>query len=152
MQNSDLGVKLQREGYKAASITKRAISMAIDDFLISFLIVIAFTDSFAKAKTYEQLMLITDQLLIYIFIAYTLYHWIFIALYGKTIGKIVTNIKVLDTKSFDKPDVWRSFLRSLFRNFDEMFFYSGMMVAFFDSYNRALHDIIGRCVIVEDSN
>lgn len=151
MKNTDLSQRLQREGFKTASLTKRAVSMMIDDFLISFLIVIAFLDSFSNAKTFEEIMIITDKLILYIFIAYTLYHWIFVALYGKTIGKIVTKTKVIDTESFDKPNFLMSFIRSVFRNFDEMFFYAGMMVAFFDPYNRALHDIIGRCVVVEDN-
>jgi len=151
MKNTDLGEKLQREGYKTASVAKRAIAMTIDDFLISFLIVIAFINSFSKAQTFEEIMIITNQLILYIFIAYTLYHWIFVALYGKTIGKMITKIKVIDTETFDKPDFFRSFIRSVFRNFDEMFFYAGMMVALFDPYHRALHDIIGRCVVVEDN-
>ncbi len=151
MNNNDISDKLQKEGYKIASLKKRAISMMIDDFLISFLIVIAFFDSFTNAKTFEEIMYVTNKVFLYIFIAYTLYHWIFVALYGKTIGKIVTKIKVIDIKSFDKPNFLMSFIRSVFRNFDEMFFYAGMMVAFFDPYNRALHDIIGRCVVVEDN-
>ncbi len=151
MKNTDLSQRLQREGFKTASLMKRAVSMMIDDFLISFLIVIAFLDSFSNAKTFEEIMIITDKLILYIFIAYTLYHWIFVALYGKTIGKIVTKTKIIDTESFDKPNFLMSFIRSVFRNFDEMFFYAGMMVAFFDPYNRALHDIIGRCVVVEDN-
>lgn len=151
MKNTDLSEKLQREGYKIASIAKRAIAMTIDDFLISFLIVIAFINSFSKAQTFEEIMIITNQLFLYIFIAYTLYHWIFVALYGKTIGKMIMKIKVIDTQTLDKPDFLRSFIRSVFRNFDEMFFYAGMMVALFDPYNRALHDIIGRCVVVEDN-
>ena len=151
MKNTDLSQRLQREGFKTASLMKRAVSMMIDDFLISFLIVIAFLDSFSSAKTFEEIMIITDKLILYIFIAYTLYHWIFVALYGKTIGKIITKTKIIDTESFDKPNFLMSFIRSVFRNFDEMFFYAGMMVAFFDPYNRALHDMIGRCVVVEDN-
>ena len=146
----ELTTKLDREGLKIAGITKRAIAMTIDDFLVSFLVIISFFDAFSKAKTFEQIMILTDKVFIYIFIAYTLYHWIFVALYGKTIGKIITKIRVIDTKTFDKPNWLFAFLRSVFRNFDEMFFYAGMMVAFFDPFNRALHDIIGKCVVVED--
>ena len=146
----DLANTLERENLKIASITKRAVSMAIDDFLVSFLVVISFFDAFSKAKTFEEMMILTDKIFIYIFIAYTLYHWIFVALYGKTIGKIVTKIRVIDTKTLDKPDFLFAFIRSLMRNFDEMFLYAGMMVAFFDPYNRALHDILGRCIVVED--
>ena len=146
----ELTTKLDREGLKIAGITKRAIAMTIDDFLVSFLVIISFFDAFREAKTLEQIMILTDKVFIYIFIAYTLYHWIFVALYGKTIGKIITKIRVIDTKTFDKPNWLFAFLRSVFRNFDEMFFYAGMMVAFFDPFNRALHDIIGKCVVVED--
>ncbi len=151
MQDSNsLDFKLEREGLKIASITKRAIAMTIDDFLISFIVIIAFYNSFVNAKNLQEILILTDKLFIYIFIAYTLYHWIFVAFYGKTIGKFITKIKVIDIKTFDKPNMLFSFIRSLIRNFDEMFFYMGMAVALFDPYNRALHDIVGRCVVVED--
>jgi len=137
-------------GKKIPSITKRAISMMIDDFLVSFIIILAFFDSFAKAKNFNEIIILTDKLFIFIFLAYTLYHWIFVALYGKTIGKFITKTTVIDMKTLDKPDFFRSFIRSFVRNFDEMFFYAGMAVAFFDPYNRAFHDIVGRCIVVED--
>ncbi len=148
---NDLEKKLERENLKIASLKKRIISMTIDDLLISFLIFFSFVNEFMQAKTFQQMIILTDRLFIYIFIAYTLYHWIFIALYGKTIGKMIMKIKCIDTETLNKPDWFRSLLRSIVRNFDEMFFYAGMMVAIFDSYNRALHDIIGRCVVVEDN-
>ncbi len=142
--------KLEKEDIKIASIAKRAISMMIDDFLISFIVFLAFFNSFINVKSYEEILILTDKLFLYIILAYTLYHWIFIAIYGKTAGKFITKISVIDIKTLDKPDFLWSFIRSLARNFDEMFFYAGMAVAFFDPYNRALHDIIGRCVVVED--
>jgi len=147
----EIEAKLEANNLKIASITKRAIAMTIDDFLISFLIIIAFFDAFKSAKTIDEMMILTDKLFLFIFIAYTIYHWIFIALYGKTIGKMVVKIRCIDIETFEKPTHFRSFIRSLFRNFDEMFFYAGMMVAFFDPFNRAFHDIIGKCIVVEDN-
>ena len=147
---NDLDFKLERENLKIASLTKRAIAMTIDDFLISFLIIIAFYNSFMNVKDFQQALIISDKLFIYIFIANTLYHWLFVAFYGKTIGKFVVKIHVVDIKTLDKPNLWFSFIRSVVRNFDEMFFYMGMAVAIFDKYNRALHDIVGRCIVVED--
>jgi len=135
---------------KIASLNKRAISMMIDDFLVSFIVFIAFFDSFKSAKTFQEMELIASEYFLYIFIAYTLYHWIFVALYGKTIGKFIMRISVVDMDTLQKPNHLRSFIRSIFRNFDEMFFYAGMFVALFDPYNRALHDIIGKCVVIED--
>jgi len=146
----ELAEKLEREGFKIASLSKRIIAMTIDDLLVSLIVVIAFSPSFERVKTFQDALILTDRLFVYIFIAYTLYHWLFVAFYGKTIGKFITKIKVIDIKTFDKPNIWFSFIRSLMRNFDEMFFYMGMAVAIFDKYNRALHDIVGRCVVVED--
>ncbi|GAB6073470.1 RDD family protein [Nautilia lithotrophica] len=142
--------KLEREGLKPASLTKRAIAMTIDDLLISLIIVFAFSSSFASAKTYEQVLMLTNELFGYIFVAYTLYHWIFITIYGKTIGKMITKIRVIDIETLDNPSWMRSLIRSIMRNFDEMFFYLGMAYAIVDPLNRAIHDIVGKSVAVED--
>ena len=147
----ELKERLEIEGFKVASITKRAVAMAIDDFLISLLVIIAFFDSFSNAKTYEELMRLTDSLFLYILAAYTLYHWIFVAIYGKTIGKMIVKIKIIDTQTFDKPTSFKAFIRSAVRNFDEMFFYLGMLYAVVDPLNRAIHDIAGNVVVVEDN-
>jgi uncharacterized RDD family membrane protein YckC len=142
--------RLNREELKVASVTKRAIAMTIDDFLISLIIVFAFSSEFANTKSYEEILILTNQLFIYIFIAYTLYHWIFIVLYGKTIGKMVTKIRVVDIKTLDNPSWGKSLIRSVVRNFDEMFFYLGMAYAVVDPLNRAIHDITGQCVVIEN--
>ena len=88
--------KLNREGLKTASITKRAIAMTIDDLLVSLIIVFAFSSQFANAKSYEEILVLTNELFGYIFVAYTLYHCIFIAIYGKTIGKMIDNTLTLE--------------------------------------------------------
>ncbi|ACM93505.1 RDD protein [Nautilia profundicola AmH] len=142
--------KLNREGFKTASIAKRAISMTIDDILISLVVVLAFSSQFANAKTYEDVLILTNELFGYIFVAYTLYHWIFIAVYGKTIGKMVTKTRVIDIQTFDNPTWGRALIRSVMRNFDEMFFYLGMAYAIVDPLNRTIHDIVGKTVVVED--
>jgi len=146
----DIITKLEREELKVASLSKRIIAMTIDDMLISLLIVIAFFNSFANAKTYEEMMILVDKLFGFIFIAYTIYHWVFVALYGKTIGKMVTKIRVVDVETLDNPSHLKAFLRSFVRNFDEMFFYMGMAYAIADPLNRAIHDIVGKCVVIED--
>jgi len=148
---NNLESKLKENNLKVASIAKRAIAMTIDDFLISFLIFIAFFDAFKNAKTLEEITLLTNQLFIFIFIAYTIYHYVFIVMYGKTIGKMAVKIKCIDVETFEKPNHLRSFIRSVVRNFDEMFFYAGMLVGVFDPFNRAFHDIVGKCIVVEDN-
>jgi len=143
--------RLQQEGLKPASIFKRAIAMTIDDFLVSFVIVIAFWPALQNLKTPEEAVIVMDKLFVYILIAYTIYHWIFVALYGKTLGKMAVKIKVVDIETLDKPGHFMAFVRSAVRNFDEMFFYLGMAYAIVDPLNRAIHDIAGKAVVVEDN-
>jgi len=95
-------------------------------------------------------LVLTIELFGYIFVAYTLYHWIFIAIYGKTVGKMLTKIRVIDMQTLDNPSWMRSLIRSIVRNFDEMFFYLGMAYAIVDPLNRAIHDIVGKSVVIED--
>jgi len=142
--------KLDREELKVASVMKRAVAMTIDDLLVSLIIVIAFSNAFINAKTYEQVLILTNELFGYIFLAYTLYHWIFITLYGKTIGKMIMKIRIIDIETLDNPTWSRALIRSIMRNFDEMFFYLGMAFALVDPLNRAIHDIVGKSVAVED--
>ncbi|MEO1923318.1 MAG: RDD family protein [Nautiliaceae bacterium] len=151
MKSEEIINKIEREGLKPASLMKRVIAMSIDDFLISFLVVLSFWDLFSSAKTYEEAIILVDKLFIYIFLAYTLYHWIFVFLYGKTVGKMVVKIRVVDENTFDNPSVINALIRSIMRNFDEMFFYLGMLYAVVDPLNRAIHDIVGRCVVIEDN-
>ena len=148
---SDKIEKLQREGIKPVSIYKRAVAMTIDDMLLSFLVFFAFWPELSSAKSYEESIRIMDSLFIYILIIFTLYHWIFVALYSQTIGKMIVKIKVVDIDTLDKPSWINALIRSVFRNFDEMFFGLGMMYAFVDPLNRALHDIIGNSVVVENN-
>jgi len=80
-----------------------------------------------------------------------LYHYIFVAIYGKTLGKIVTKLRVVDIETLDNPSHFRAFIRSVVRYFDEAFFYLGLIYAFADPLNRAIHDLVGRAVVIEDS-
>jgi uncharacterized RDD family membrane protein YckC len=143
--------RLQKEGKEIATLWQRMIAMSIDDFLISFLVVIAFYDKFKMINTYEDVLNISEKLFSYIFIAYTLYHWIFVALYGKTIGKMLVKIEVIDIETFGKLNWYNSLIRAVVRNFDEMFFYLGMFYAVFDPFNRAIHDIVGKAIVVKSN-
>ena len=147
---NDLEYKLFRENLKIAPISKRIISMTIDDFLVSFIVFIAFYNQFSVAKTYEQMLFVTQSLVEFVIIAFILYHYIFIAIYGKTIGKMIVRIKCVDKDSLDNPNHISSLIRSIVRVFSEQLFYLGMLYAYFDKFNRAVHDIAGKCIVVED--
>jgi uncharacterized RDD family membrane protein YckC len=63
---------------------------------------------------------------------------------------MVTKIRAVDVKTLDNPSWGKSLIRSIVRNFDEMFFYLGMAYAIVNPLNRAIHDVVGQCVVVED--
>ncbi|NPA10660.1 MAG: RDD family protein [Epsilonproteobacteria bacterium] len=141
---------LNREEIKVASLGKRIIAMSIDDLLVSVLVFIAFWDKFQAIKSYEEMILLVDKMFVFIFAAFILYHYIFVALYGKTLGKMAVKIRVIDIKTLDNPSHLTSLIRSVVRYFDEAFFYLGMLYAVVDPLNRAIHDIAGMAVVVED--
>jgi uncharacterized RDD family membrane protein YckC len=89
-------------------------------------------------------------MIIYFIILKTTYHTIFIHLYGKTIGKMVARIRTVDIYLLDNPSWWQSFIRAIIRNFDEMFFYLGMLYALTNPFTQTIHDKFSKVVVIND--
>jgi len=147
----DLEEKLNREGFSPASFSKRVYAYSIDELLVSMIIFAAFYNQFiAVAGNMMALLELTNSMLIYFFILKTAYHTIFIHLYGKTIGKMVARIRIIDVYTFDNPSWGQSFIRAVLRNFDEMFFYLGMLYALTNPFVQTLHDKLSKVVVIND--
>jgi len=147
----DLEEKLNREGFSPASFSKRVYAYSIDELLVSMLIFAAFYNQFiAVADNMMALLALTNSMLIYFFILKTAYHTIFIHLYGKTIGKMVARIRTIDIYTFDNPSWKQSFIRAVLRNFDEIFFYLGMVYALTNPFVQTLHDKLSKVVVIND--
>jgi uncharacterized RDD family membrane protein YckC len=93
---------------------------------------------------------LTNSIILYFIVLKTAYHTIFIHLYGKTIGKMVAHIRAVDIYLLDNPSWQQSFMRALVRNFDEMFFYLGMLFALTNPFTQTLHDKISKVVVIDD--
>jgi uncharacterized RDD family membrane protein YckC len=147
----DLESKLKREGFIPSSFAKRVYAYTIDELLVSLIIFIAFYSQFMRvADNFVKLIEVTQSMIIYFIILKTLYHTIFIHLYGKTIGKMVARIRAIDIYLFDNPSWKQSFIRAILRNFDEMFFYLGMLYALTNPFTQTIHDKLSKVVVIDD--
>ena len=147
----DLAQKLYNENIKVASFSKRVYAYSIDELLASLIIFGAFFNQFmAVAGNMMALISLTSSMFFYFFILKTAYHTIFIYMYGKTIGKMVARIRTIDIYTLDKPNLSTSFLRAVLRNFDEMFFYLGMLYALVNPFTQALHDKFSKVIVIDD--
>ena len=147
----DLEQKLYNENIKVSSFAKRVYAYSIDELLASLIIFGAFFNQFmAVAGNMMALISLTSSMFFYFFVLKTAYHTIFIYMYGKTIGKMVARIRTINIFTLDKPNLSTSFLRAVLRNFDEMFFYLGMLYALVNPFTQALHDKFSKVIVVDD--
>lgn len=136
----ELEERFEREGITPATIGKRAVAYMLDDLLVSIVVVVMIWGSLSQAQTFEQYIQITNSAFFEIVTIRFLYQFIFVYMYGATIGKMVMKIKVIDCSYLDKPQVTGALARAAFRTLGEVFFYFTFIFAFFDPLKRALHD------------
>jgi uncharacterized RDD family membrane protein YckC len=147
----DLEKTLEREGFTPSTFAKRVYAYSIDELLVSMIIFAAFYNQFISvAGDMMALLAVTNLMIFYFIILKTAYHTIFIHLYGKTIGKMVARIRAVDIYLLDNPSWRQSFIRAVLRNFDEMFFYLGMLYALTNPFTQALHDKLSKVVVINE--
>jgi uncharacterized RDD family membrane protein YckC len=147
----DLEAKLYKEGFTPASFSKRVYAYSIDELLVSIIIFAAFFNQFLSTNgDIMAIIKLTNSMILYFIILKTVYHTIFIHMYGKTIGKMVARIRAVDIDTMDNPSILNSFIRALLRNIDEMFFYLGMLFALTNPFVQTLHDKLSKVVVIND--
>jgi uncharacterized RDD family membrane protein YckC len=147
----DIEEKLQREGFIPSTFSKRVYAYTIDELLVSLIIFAAFFNQFvAVSGDIMAIISLTNSMILYFIILKTAYHTIFIHLYGKTIGKMMARIRAIDIYTLDNPSWKDSFIRAIIRNFDEMFFYLGMLYALTNPLTQTIHDKFSKVVVIDD--
>ena len=147
----DLEAKLYKEGLFVTPFSKRVVAYSIDELLISMIIFAGFFNQFlAVSGNIMDIIKLTNSMILYFLILKTAYHTIFIHLYGKTIGKMVARIRAVDIYTLDNPSWKNSFIRAVLRNFDEMFFYLGMLFALTNPFVQTIHDKFSKVIVVDD--
>ena len=149
----DIKEILDREGLYLASNVKRVLAYTIDDIIISSIMLVAF---YGDIKSLNGDMQAIQQLFVelvpYIMILSIIYHTIFTALYGGSLGKILCKIKVIRIDTLDKPNYLQSFYRAFVRVIStNLLLYIPLLFAFVDTFRRAFHDIVVHTIVIDVS-
>jgi len=136
------------EDGKLASLKKRVLAYAIDDILISILLLIMLWGQIKTATNMAEVVAIVNSIWLFVVITQTIYHTFFVWQYGATLGKIAMNIEVVELQSGTKPRFGVAFNRSIFRIISGMIFYLGFVWAFFDPNRQTLHDKTASTLVV----
>jgi len=146
--NEEVESIFYREGITLASHKKRAMAFFIDEMLLSFLLIIALWDSFASAKTMEDVIYVTNTFVLEYMMMKIIYQAFFVMQYGASIGKIVMKIRVIDINSLDNPNVLISLNRAIFRVISEMIFYLGFLWGMLDPSRQTWHDKTAKTFVI----
>jgi len=140
---------MNTDNLELASMRSRAMAFIIDDFLITFLIIIMYWGAISNSgDDIMSILIVMNENLYQILFVKFIYQTFFVWYYGATIGKIITKIRVVDFNHFGRVSIFTAMIRSFVRLLSEMFFYIGFIFGFFSEGRQTLHDKIGRTLVV----
>jgi uncharacterized RDD family membrane protein YckC len=147
----------QQYEFEIASTSKRIGAFFIDDLVIAFLVLGIFYEQLMGIGTIsdptqriQSLQLFLNQSLPIFIAIKILYHTFFVWQNGKTLGKQVMRIKVIEIYRATHPTFGVAFLRASLRIVSEMLFFLGFIFAFFSPMVQTLHDKLAKCVVVDE--
>lgn len=146
--NEEIENKLFREDLTLADTKKRAVAFLIDELLLSFVLILSLSDSFANAKTMEEMILLTDSFVLEYMAIKIIYQAFFVMQYGASLGKIVMKIRVIEITTMQTPSVLSALNRAIFRVISEMLFYLGFLWGLLDPARQAWHDKTAKTLVV----
>ena len=147
--NEEIETLLHRESIVLASIKKRAVAFMIDETLLSLLLIFALWDSFANAKTIEEMINLTNSFVLEYMMMKFIYQAFFVMQYGATLGKMAMKIRVIELKTVANPNVLVSLNRSSVRVLSETFLYLGFLWGMLDPSRQAWHDKTAKTLVVD---
>lgn len=140
---------MNNENLELASTRTRALAFVIDDFLITFIIIVMYWNSISTAgNDLVSILVVMNEYAWQILLLKFIYQSLFIWYYGATVGKIIMKIKVIDYDNFGRVSIFTSITRSILRLASEMFFYIGFIFAFFNDGKQTFHDKIAKTLVV----
>lgn len=146
--NDEILKKLNIEGMEVASVSKRMLSYAIDEVLISILFIVSYWNSFTLSDDFEQTVAMVSSLSLQFIVLKILYQTFFIWFYGATIGKIICKIICIDVVMLSKPKLSIALSRAIFRIISESLLYLGFVWAFGNELRQTWHDKIAKTVVI----
>jgi uncharacterized RDD family membrane protein YckC len=149
MTEDELVKKFESEKITLAPFSKRFVAYAIDDFIVAFLVFIAFAGTISEASSSEEnLQMVLEYLTPYFVIVKIAYQMIFVYMYGATIGKIAVKIRVIYFYSGEKPNLYISLIRSVMRVVSEAVLFIGFLWAFKGNKRQTWQDVAAQTLVV----
>jgi uncharacterized RDD family membrane protein YckC len=147
--NEEIENKLYNEDLTLADTKKRAVAFLIDELLLSFILILSLSDSFANAKTMEEMIHLTNSFVMEYIAIKIIYQAFFVMQYGASLGKIVMKIRVIEIATMQKPSVLSALNRAIFRIISEMLFYLGFLWGLLDPMRQTWHDKTAKTLVVD---
>ncbi|MCK4870741.1 MAG: RDD family protein [Gammaproteobacteria bacterium] len=131
---------------KFAGLGKRILGGIID--IILLVIVFAIYVRFFGREVLPGSYHVEGMPAFYIFVFIFLYYWVFEAITGKTLGKLIVKTRVVNKEG--NKITWRqSFVRNIMRVIDGLFFYLVAAIAIASSEkNQRLGDMLAKTVVI----
>ena len=131
-----------------ATINRRAVAFIVDDFIVSLFFIIIFYEQIKSFGDVQSAILFIQANVVYLLLLKVIYHTFFIGYNGKTPGKALLKIKVVDEENFELIGYGRAFVRAVVRTLGEMFFYITFLPAFFSEKKQTLHDKLAKSIVI----
>lgn len=144
----DLEAKLYREGFVVSSKQRRFGAYVVDKMIISLLVFGYFFDQFGD--DFIQNLKTTVVLVAVFGCLEVLYNTAFISVYGKSVGKMVFRIRVVDIYLFDNPTLQSAFFRSCVKIGSEIMFGLGILYIYNNNLNQTFYDEISKVVNIDE--
>lgn len=150
---------IDRENITIASMPKRILAFILDFFLVSFIVVLAYSfgndlsylESLNESERLVESAKITSALLPPLCASYILYFSIFTKIYGASLGKIFFKIRVVSVDLLDNPNWAMSIFRAFLWLVSVMFYCVPFVFAFGDTFKRGLHDRFSKTIVIEQN-
>jgi uncharacterized RDD family membrane protein YckC len=137
------------DNLELASTKQRVKAFVIDDLAITFVVMLMFWEQISSSGgDFIAILTILNTAFIQVIFLKFVYQTFFIWYYGATIGKMASNIKVIDFDNFGKISLTNAVLRSMGRILSEMVFYIGFLLFFYTQSKQTFHDKVGRTLVV----
>ena len=135
--------------YQIATTGKRVASFFIDDIIVSLFLIVIFFNQLSVIKDPSGYAPFLQENILAFMLLRVIYQTVFVWQTGMTLGKIVTQIRVVDIDTVKSPSFIMSLLRSGFRIVSESIFYIGYIMAYFNPLVQTLHDKMARTIVVD---
>jgi len=134
-----------------SSSKKRAGAFFLDDIVVGTMIFIIFYEQLLQLHTPEALNQFSNEHLMHIIALKVIYHtFLMWQNGGKTIGKHIMKIKVVELENGETPSFQVSFIRALLRIISELIFYAGFLIAFMSPMFQTMHGKFSKTVVVDE--